>query len=405
VPLEYDEGLCKKRPRLVPILNLGHQMLVKRLSEVRVEDVERLKEDGVSEGQYIDFKSEPLGTNYEAKKEFLADITSFANASGGDLVFGVKEKDGVAFDAPGINLKDPDAEKLRIGALIRDGIEPRLASFDMHWLPREGEPGFLIVRVPRSWAAPHRVTLQGHDKFYVRDGGGKHPMNVDELRRAFSLADSVTSRIRQFRLNRVRDILGESPPISMMNGPKLVVHVVPMGAFVQPPRLNFDTQTHTIIVPIAASSGFTGRPTFEGYISYTPGGGAGIRAFTLAFREGMLELVATVANKDESTKVISLQLNRDLIKQAWMIARNFHARFAIDPPHYVLISFLGVRGYESKIGFHGYAPGATPSRHDSLYFPEIYIDHNNYDKDFDTLFHDSLHVLANAFGLESWPHE
>lgn len=43
------------------------------------------------EGKTLEFKEMQLGTSDGDKKEFLADVTSFANTSGGHLIFGIKE--------------------------------------------------------------------------------------------------------------------------------------------------------------------------------------------------------------------------------------------------------------------------------------------------------------------------
>ena len=50
----------------------------------------------------------PLENLTKDKREFLADVTAFANAAGGDLVFGVSTRDGVAAQVEGIELDDPD---------------------------------------------------------------------------------------------------------------------------------------------------------------------------------------------------------------------------------------------------------------------------------------------------------
>jgi predicted HTH transcriptional regulator len=170
-------------------------MLVKRLHELTIEDVKGLT--GVAESVHLDFKSAVVGTADRDKREFLADVTAFANAAGGDLIFGATTLDGVAAEIRGVELDDPDREKLRLGDLIRSGAEPRLSHFDIVWLPMVENRGVLVLRIPRSWIAPHRVTLQGHDKFYIRNSAGKHPMNVDELRRAFTLAEGVADRVRR----------------------------------------------------------------------------------------------------------------------------------------------------------------------------------------------------------------
>jgi predicted HTH transcriptional regulator len=57
------------------------------------EDLNALVTNGISEGRTIDYK-EQLDISQDAeKKELLADIMSFANASGGDLVFGITPVD------------------------------------------------------------------------------------------------------------------------------------------------------------------------------------------------------------------------------------------------------------------------------------------------------------------------
>jgi hypothetical protein len=105
----------------------------------------------------------------------------------------------VANAADGIEVADSDKEMLRLGDIIRSGTEPRLTQFDIAWVPLDEAQGFLVVRFPRSWQAPHRVTLQGRDRFYVRNSARKHPMNVDELRQAFAFSQTVVERLRRFR--------------------------------------------------------------------------------------------------------------------------------------------------------------------------------------------------------------
>ncbi len=52
----------------------------------------------VSEGRDLEFKRELPGGGDEASREFLADVTAFANAQGGDIVYGMDEANGAAAD-------------------------------------------------------------------------------------------------------------------------------------------------------------------------------------------------------------------------------------------------------------------------------------------------------------------
>jgi len=63
-----------------------------------------------------------------------------------------------------------------------------------------------VIRIPNSWLSPHRVELQGHNKFYTRGSNGKYPMDVDELRVAFNLSQTIAEKIKNFRIDRVKKI-------------------------------------------------------------------------------------------------------------------------------------------------------------------------------------------------------
>lgn len=69
-------------------------MINKHLDEISLDDLKQLRNNVVSEGKTIEYKQQ-LPTNSDGdRKEFLADISSFANASGGDLIFGITEENG-----------------------------------------------------------------------------------------------------------------------------------------------------------------------------------------------------------------------------------------------------------------------------------------------------------------------
>jgi predicted HTH transcriptional regulator len=66
-------------------------MIAPTLNQIDESAIEALKTNAVSERKTLEYKSQlPGGTDAE-KKEFLADISTFANTRGGDVVFGVEE--------------------------------------------------------------------------------------------------------------------------------------------------------------------------------------------------------------------------------------------------------------------------------------------------------------------------
>ncbi len=50
----------------------------------------RLVADRVPEGRHLEYKETLPGDSERDKREFLADISAFANSAGGDLIYGVQ---------------------------------------------------------------------------------------------------------------------------------------------------------------------------------------------------------------------------------------------------------------------------------------------------------------------------
>ncbi|MCD6594362.1 ATP-binding protein, partial [bacterium] len=66
-------------------------MIAKNIDQISEEDLQALIDNSVLEGKTIEYKQSLPGNSDSDKKEFLADISSFANASGGDLIYGILE--------------------------------------------------------------------------------------------------------------------------------------------------------------------------------------------------------------------------------------------------------------------------------------------------------------------------
>jgi len=374
-------------------------MLSKPLPDLRLEDIAALKTNGVAESRVIDFKSAAAGSSDRDKKEFLADVTAFANASGGDMVFGIETRDGLPSEVDGIELEDADKEILRLGDLIRSGAEPRLTYFDMVWIPISGKRGVLVLRIPRSWTAPHRVTLQGHDKFYVRNSAGKHPMNVDELRHAFTLTEALIERVRRFRMERIDLILNAEGPIALQDGPKLMFHLAPLSAFVDPPNLRFSADITTRLRPFGAGS-WSHMHTLEGFAAYPGSSEEGIvRAYSLAFRNGVIEAVAALpVNEQNGVRSLSLNRVQNYVLESWGPYFDILRQHGVQPPVYAAISLIGVRGLApvADVGLDLYG---AQYRRDQLILPELEITAAMSQTRPHIVMRPVFDILANAFGL------
>src|SRR4051812_5591664 len=125
-------------------------MIPKPLDKIEATDIQALVTNGDEERRTMDFKRDLPGNADKDKNELRADVTSFANASGGDLIFGVDEARGVATAVPGLPGVDADAEIRRIEAVIQSSIDPRVPGFESRAIPIPGKAPVIVVRVPKS---------------------------------------------------------------------------------------------------------------------------------------------------------------------------------------------------------------------------------------------------------------
>lgn len=205
-------------------------MLDRPIGNIEKSDIEDLVSSGRVEDRRIEYKRDLPGGADADKKEFLADVSAFANAQGGDILYGIIEDRGVPTAATGVKCDDFDGIKLRLQNILESNLNPRLPSYSIARVDGFVDGPVVIIRVESSWRAPHMVTANGTRRFYVRRDGQKAEMDVTDLRTAFVGSEAVAERVRAFRDDRVTRILGGRSPMALAPLPTTVLHILPVGA-------------------------------------------------------------------------------------------------------------------------------------------------------------------------------
>jgi hypothetical protein len=280
-------------------------------------------------------------------------VSSFANSLGGDLVIGVEESDGLPVAVPGVTVPNIDDEIQRLQQMILYGTEPRLTGIDIKPVPLRNANTVLVVRVPRSWNAPHRVILEGHDKFYARDTNGKHPMNVDELREAFTLADRVEQRIRAFRTRRFEAIKLNKTVEHLANEATLILHLIPLSAATSRETLKMTDMREKQHLLAPLGSGGNGRINLDGFIVYSPnlaadGTKESSNAYTQLYRTGAVEAVMSIPEQ-QGEQIIPSEWYEECVMDA--LSRYLRAlrELEVIPPVYLFLGFANVGGYRFAV--------------------------------------------------------
>ncbi|MHB8739808.1 MAG: AlbA family DNA-binding domain-containing protein [Coriobacteriia bacterium] len=174
----------------------------KPFDQLKHEDILALI-PAVQENRRLDYKQALPEGNDRGAKDFLADVCAMANSAGGYLVYGVEEardednkQTGVPLSVCGVAEVNEDAFKLAWQQRIAENIEPRIIGHHMRFVDGfEDGKKVMLVQVPKSLFAPHRINYGGKKEFYVRHDGGNMPMGIGEIRHAFVEGKELPQRI------------------------------------------------------------------------------------------------------------------------------------------------------------------------------------------------------------------
>jgi hypothetical protein len=206
--------------------------LDKPINSITEDDLLALITDQYGEQQSIDYKKGLFLDRDEPKTEFRADVTSFANSTGGHLIIGMEEAGGIPINLCGFDIPDAEKFKLRIEETLNTKVNPRVPGIEIQTVPLRNGKQAAVIRVPQSFAKPHQITKEGNDfQFWARHSTGKYRLDVEELRSIILQSQSISDRIRQFRMDRISGIRGGDAPLPVNNGGKIVLHFLPLNAF------------------------------------------------------------------------------------------------------------------------------------------------------------------------------
>ncbi|HYT46203.1 MAG TPA: ATP-binding protein, partial [Methylomirabilota bacterium] len=373
----------------------------KPLAEIEENDLQELIDTAVRESKDLDYKESLSVELPSEKKEFLSDVSSFANAIGGYLIYGVKENkedSGLPVELCGLQLDNPGKFGTTLENIIQTGIDPRLPASGVHvqvvLLPSK-QRWTVVIHIQQSWLRPHMVKPSG--RFFTRSSSGKYALEVSELRTAFELSGRTAELIRDFRAERLgRIAVGEETPVPLNEqAPKLVLHMIPFNAFSIPVSVDirplYDGIKGELFNPLIAwdlRPDVDMRFNVDGIMrSVNWGDSPSTAAYTQVFRNGIIETVdmsiigINAWNVDKfGTKVEKKSFSGELYEKKLLqtVERYIDLQkfLGIDPPFFIMVSFFGVKGY--KIWHPKFAYNISPFTREidriNLIIPEAMLD-------------------------------
>ena len=359
------------------------------IDRITEEYLQALIDNKKVEEKIIEYKSElPDGSSKE-KAEFYKDVSAFANAEGGNLIYGVvcDGKTRLPKELRGLDVISIDNEITRLNLMIRTGIEPSIIPEPEIYpvdLPRHERKKALIIKIRQSITAPHRIAFTGkkemHNKFYIRTNSGANEMSITELRNVFNLSGNLVERIQNFRMERLQKlIVGDTPvPLSKKDGKyksKMMVHLIPLRSFSSAQFIDINSDKNYKIlknklIPIGVAYGEE-RFNLDGFLKLAKKNERNETfSYTQFFRNGIIEAVfGAVLSEALGENEFPLDYIRNQTLKNVYKYLNLLNELSVSPPVYVFLTFYDVKG----IPVHGAPSDAPKIDRNLIRLPEVVI--------------------------------
>ena len=378
--------------------------MIINIDTVTKEQIESLVTNSVGESKTLEFKQKMPGNSDNNRKEFLADVSSFANASGGDIIFGIKDVKGVASEIIPLEDRTIDEAKLWIEDVIRAGVEPRMPIHikEITGFGNDGNGFILIIRIPQSFASPHMVTFKNSSRFYCRNSAGKYQLDVQEIRSAFLATDSQAERIRSFLQDRLAKIMADETPCNMANPHKLVLHIIPLNPFLNHKRLDFSIiRMQEYFKPIGAS-GWNHKYNLDGFLTHwSDKHSQACYSYCQLFFNGAIEAVyddiLRLPMDKPKAYIASIAYEQRLVNAIKEYFEGYKV-LGVEPPFIISISLLNCKGAYLYVGkrYFSYTPDGIDR--DVVILPEVQVE--SFDEEVPTIMKPIFDAVWNACGYQ-----
>ncbi|MBI4296721.1 MAG: hypothetical protein HY667_06360 [Chloroflexi bacterium] len=225
-------------------------------------------------------------------------------------------------------------------------------------------------------------------------------MNVEELRRAFNLSETIVERVRRFNLERTARLRDNETPVPFTDGAKIVLQLIPILSFDVAQRYDIDRiASHSEKMSPIYTASWNHRYNLDGFVTFDADEGGNSYSYVQLYRNGIMEAVNASLLKpwhDQTTYIPNIMYEQELIKSL-RVYLSLLQGISVELPIFIFMDLIGVKGYimavdRSRFALHGYAIDR-----DSLLLPEVIVE--KYDVKAENILKPCFDSIWNACGF------
>lgn len=333
------------------------------LSQITEKDILQLVADKIPENVTLEYKRELTldADKTKARDEFLSDVTSLVNTSGGCIIYGIEEKrdpqnrnTGVPGGLHSASNDNYDNLQQKIHQALRQGTNPPV-SVEIRRLVVNAVP-VILIGVPKRSGLPSMVTYNDNGRIYRRNSAGKYVPDVYELEQLFLANGTNQQEAELLRQSRIEAVINQHVYPDVVTKGAFFIHAIPLRfrqgntiAMDKIKDLDEDEVRHPLVIPMSLNRpGLRAYYQFnaDGYMSYScTGSSKDIYCYNQFFRNGVVEFYTTQFMHSREDNPM---MNGDYVFGAAIAggicgavqrATRFWKYFQIEPEFLVFVSF------------------------------------------------------------------
>jgi len=208
------------------------------------EDIKQICKDKIAEDQRLDFKRELKLEPLKERFELLKDITSFANAQGGIIIYGIETEKTEEFGEIAKNhCPNSDASLIdSANRIIYSSVSPKI-DVKLHQIPASSGGFYIIAYVAQSYLKPHSFNWKRETRWYIRRNQDNFPLTEIEIREMYFQSYQIKQNIKQ-RYNELDLDIGVPSSITIISMPLIpelsLINTLTQDSNYFLPKLHYD---------------------------------------------------------------------------------------------------------------------------------------------------------------------
>jgi hypothetical protein len=334
----------------------------KPLKDVDLQDIQVLIDTKTEENLWLDYKRILNLKDESSKNDLINDVAAFANTDGGHLIYGIEEQGACPTVINGIEINNFDQLKRQLQSLLISRVEPPITNCDFKQILVKDNKFILIIRIPKSWNSPHRVSYRD-STFYFRQSGKNELMDVYQIKNSVLSSAYLLEKIKDFINDRIQAITEGNDPVNISKGPKVILHIIPTSPFGKDEKIDIlsfynDPQ---YIPPLSHGGTFNRFINLDGLVTTNI---HNIYSYVQFFRNGTIEACDLI---NHSTNKIPLKIGEN-IRIAVESYLKVYELLNVASPLYISITLLDAKDYQLGVPEDSYEDQKREIKKNHIFF-------------------------------------